>query len=76
MKKKIFGGFAVMVIAMAIAWNVSLDSKTNSMTDIMLSNVEALAIDKEKDSECKTGCIIGEYGCFCYIWHLNEDPPK
>jgi len=43
MKKKIFGGITVLVIAIVAAWNVNFSSKTNWMSNVMLSNVEALA---------------------------------
>jgi len=43
MKTKIFGGIAVLVIAVVTAWNVNVNSRTNGMSDVMLANVEALA---------------------------------
>ena len=44
MKRKIFGFFAIMAIAAMAVWNVNFGSKTNSMSDVMLANVEALAV--------------------------------
>jgi len=43
MKKKIFGGIAVLAIAAVAILNVNFVSKTNSMSDVKFSNVEALA---------------------------------
>ena len=43
MKKKLLSSLAVLAVAAVATFNVSLDSKTNGLTDIMLSNVEALA---------------------------------
>ena len=43
MKKKIFGGIAVLAIAVVAAWNVNVNSRTNGMSDVQLANVEALA---------------------------------
>ena len=56
MKKKILGGIAVLAIAVVIAWNMNLSSRTNGMSDVMLSNVEALAADE--GSNGKAGSII------------------
>ena len=43
MKKKIFGGIAVIAIAGAMALSVSLNAKNNNLSSISLANVEALA---------------------------------
>jgi hypothetical protein len=44
MKTKIFGGIAIVAIAIAVALNVSLNtSKTNNASLLALANVEALA---------------------------------
>ena len=51
MKKKIFGGIAVLAIAVVAAWNVNVNSRTNGMSDVMLANVEALA--QESTGSCK-----------------------
>jgi len=54
MKKKIFGGIAVLAIVAAAAWNVNLGSKTNGMSNVMLANVEALA--GENNGSGSHGC--------------------
>ena len=43
MKKKIFGGIAVLAIAAVAAWNVSVNKQTEGFSTIMLANVQALA---------------------------------
>jgi hypothetical protein len=43
MKKKIFGGIAVVAIAAVAAWNVNLNSQDNELSNVYLANVEALA---------------------------------
>ena len=43
MKKKIFGGIAVAAIALTMALNVNISANNNSLSDISLANVEALA---------------------------------
>jgi len=43
MKKKIFGGIAVLAIAAAAAFNVNFSAQSNGLSDVSLANVEALA---------------------------------
>ena len=43
MTKKIIGGIAIVAIALTMALNVSLNAKNNSLSDLALANVEALA---------------------------------
>jgi hypothetical protein len=43
MKKKIFGGIAVLAIAAVAAINVNFNSQNNDLANISLANVEALA---------------------------------
>ena len=63
MRKKIFGGFAVLVVAVVAAWNVNFSSQTKGMSDLAISNIEALA-------ECEDGTIVGEE--FVIITHCNR----
>ena len=50
MKTKIFGGIALMAIAAAVAFNVSLNlnKSNNQLSQLALANVEALAGDLEQ----------------------------
>ena len=43
MKKKIFGGIAILAIAAVAAWNVSLNSQKSNNLLVGLNEVEALA---------------------------------
>jgi hypothetical protein len=65
MKKKVFYGSAVLVIAAVAAWNVNLNSQSNDLSDISLANVEALA---EESDECPNGCYCNGDGCYCNGW--------
>ena len=49
MKKYIFGGIVILAITAATTFNISLASKTNSMPNVMLANVEALA---QENTDC------------------------
>jgi hypothetical protein len=42
MKKKIFGGIAVLAIAVVAVVNVKLDQQSNSLSTVSLANLEAL----------------------------------
>ena len=53
-KKKILGSFAVLVIAAIAAFNLNLNPQEEGLSDILLSNVEALANENDdSDSSCK-----------------------
>ena len=60
-KQKLFGGIAIVVIALAVAFNVRLNTgKTNNASLLALANVEALADGESMtDEECadKSGCV-------------------
>jgi hypothetical protein len=43
MKKKIFGGIAVLAITAVAVVNVNLGAKSNDLSDVSLANIEALA---------------------------------
>ncbi|GHT10525.1 hypothetical protein FACS189432_08750 [Bacteroidia bacterium] len=48
MKNKIFGGFAMLAIVAIATFNVSFNSlKSNNLTDILLANVEQLAMAED-----------------------------
>jgi hypothetical protein len=64
MKRKLFGGIAVLAIAAVAAWNVSFGSKTDMLSDVALANVEALA-----SSETLVSC--NDY-CTYNVWYDCE----
>ena len=53
MKKKIFGGIAVLAIAAVAAWNVgvNLNSQKSGLSDVLLANIEALG---QSENGCYT----------------------
>lgn len=52
MKKKIFGSISVLVIAIAVTFNVHLNmNKTNNASVLALANVEALASEFNWDGK-------------------------
>ena len=58
MKKKLFYGFAVLGIAVVVAFNMNLSSNGSGLSDISLANVEALARD-EGGGNCDGCADIG-----------------
>lgn len=61
MKKKIFGGFAVLAIATVAVWNVSLGSQSSELSGISLANVEALAAGESGGSGCTSNSSRDHY---------------
>ena len=84
MKTKFFGGIAIVAIALAVAFNVSLNTgKTNNASLLALANVEALAsneggtITKKRvkvSCTCKysNGTLAGRSitECESYTWSI------
>jgi len=68
MKKKILGSIAVLAIAALTAFNVSINSQENGLSDISLNNVEALA------SEHPLGECVYEPGAKCEL--LDPSDPS
>jgi hypothetical protein len=53
MRKKIIGGIAAVAIGAAIALNINVAKSSDNLSDVFLSNVEALAnTDIEDGSNC------------------------
>lgn len=66
MKKIIFSVVAVA----AIAVGYQKYTQVQTMSDLMLANVEALASSENED--CPNGCLdVYGPGCWCYSWHYN-----
>ena len=73
--KTIFGAIAVLVVATVATFNIGLSPKTNSMSDVMLANVEALARESGNDIYCSTDCTLEWCGCIefgGYYFYLQE----
>ena len=66
MKIKIFGGIALMAIAAAVAFNVSLNlNKSNNQLSLLaLANVEALAGDEGSVDICEGKPAHGYGACY------------
>ena len=46
MKKKILGGMVVLAIATVVLFNVNMGSRANSLSDVSVANIDALALDQ------------------------------
>ena len=77
MKKKLFTGLAVLVIATIVAWNVNYNSQ-DGMSDLALANVEALA-DSVVTGQCQ-GSVVFVTECYvrcpCCGHYLTPNPPQ
>ena len=56
MKKKVLGVIAVVAVAAIAGYNVYTSQNDVKLSDLVLSNVEALANAKEGGNEC-IGCL-------------------
>ncbi|MBQ3190745.1 MAG: NVEALA domain-containing protein [Bacteroides sp] len=74
MNKKYVKATLVAVVALIGGINVFNAQKTESLSDIALSNVEALA-DDEINPLCPTGCFDNGAGCYCNDWHPSYREP-
>ncbi len=63
MKTKIFGGIAIVAIAIAVAFNVTLSNQKQDAASLLaLANVEALA---QSGEEWEIICSLGDKG-YCF----------
>jgi len=66
MKKKIFGGIAVVAIVVAMAFNVNLNiRKSSNSSSLALANVEALASGESSVIPCEGAGS----GCYNGLWY-------
>ncbi len=73
MKTKIFGGIAIVAIALAVAFNVSLNTgKTNNASLLALANVEALADTEEGGITCHQTCYHSPAICWGTEWNYSN----
>ena len=56
MIKKLFSGIAILAIALIMALNLNFSAKNNSLSDIILANVEALARREIGGENCDDWC--------------------
>ena len=71
MNKKYVKATLVAVVALISGINVFNAQKSDSMSDIALANVEALA-DDEINPWCPNGCVANGNGCLCNGWHQYD----
>jgi hypothetical protein len=62
MKKKIISIAFVAAMAVAAAWNFTQSKAEVELSDLALTNVEALAYG---EGTCPNGCVEGSGGCYC-----------
>ncbi|WP_321481361.1 NVEALA domain-containing protein [uncultured Bacteroides sp.] len=67
MKKKIFAILIVVVIATFAGYNIYQSQRAETISDLMLANVEALA-RYEVNPDCRNGCL--SY-CYCFKIYSN-----
>lgn len=72
MKKYVFPFIGAAITGCAIVFNVSISSRSSSMSDLALANIEALA---------GIEAVVGEYGCrhdpnadWCGWWYSDGTP--
>ena len=69
MKKKILYGFAGLAIAVVAAFNLNLNFKRNGLSDMALTNVEALA-NKKLNPSCISYCNF-DVCCNCHMFIMG-----
>lgn len=65
MKKKFFAIFIVAVVAIFVGYNAYQSQRTETISDLMLANVEALAL-YEINPDCPNGCTSARSTCYCF----------
>lgn len=68
MKKNILKATLVAAFALIAGFNVYNFQKSDILSDLALTNVEALAHD-ENGFDCINGCVSNGTGCECHGWH-------
>lgn len=75
MNKKYVKATLVAVVALISGINVFNAQKADTLSDVALANVEALA-DDEINEECPNGCVEGRNGCYCFKKYPNFSEAK
>jgi len=68
MKKKLLGTAVCMTVALAFTINLNFSGKSSDLSDIALTNVEALANNEGGDCGCygpKLDMSGGLFNCYC-----------
>jgi hypothetical protein len=74
MKKMIFGGIAVLVIAATVALNMYKGSQSNDLSEMALANIEALARQEDPNAEKSYDYSFGSLGS-CHILINGAEVP-
>lgn len=74
MNIKIFGVALIATMAVAASWNFNQSKNEVELSDLALTNVEALARSEgEGMLDCPNGCLTPKGVCFCYGYHPYEE---
>lgn len=66
MRTKIFGGIALVAIAVTLATSFNIDNnQINNNSLIASANAKELMKDDEINPSCPNGCVTGSGGCYC-----------
>ncbi|MCR6509848.1 NVEALA domain-containing protein [Bacteroides sp. KH569_7] len=69
MKRKFMKAAFVAAFAAVAGYGVYTNQKTETMSDLMLANVEALARGEgDVNPMCPNGCLSNGNGCLCHYW--------
>ena len=68
-KKKFLTVMGIAIFAIAIAFNLNANLKSNAELDLVLDNVEALAIGEDVSGHITCS---GEGGLYCYLTNKTE----
>lgn len=68
MKKKLLSIIVVSAIAFVTSYNVYISQNDRKLSELALSNIEALASNNEGGG-CPNGCVQGWGGCYCNGWY-------
>ena len=67
MIKKILIGFTVMVLTTVAAWHVNVGSRYTDLSDVSLSNLEALSTPEIPNELCNSSWCIDSPGQVCTL---------
>ena len=77
MKKQLIKVAFVAAIAVACGLNVFNSQKSETLSEVALANVEALAdVDPNINPECPNGCLDDGEGCYCYHQYADYKEAK
>lgn len=68
----------VAAFAAIAGYGIYANQKADTMSDLVLANVEALAADDEYhvNPDCPNGCTSGNSGCYCYQTYPDQREVK